>query len=100
LYKRSKLVPLADFLNRCPCPDKTQVEAEIYNISYVDSGLLSAQDMATETLADPVLRKVLVHIKDGWPDKVEEDLQAYARKFLQLTSEGNCILWNSRVVAG
>jgi len=32
--------------------------------------MLSAQDMATETLADPVLRKVLVNIKDGLPDKV------------------------------
>jgi len=98
VYKRSKLVPHADFLSHCPCPDKTSVEAEIYNVSYVDPGLLSAQDVATETLADRVLRKVLVNTKDGWPDKVEEDLQAYAQKFLQLTSEGNCILWNSRVV--
>jgi len=56
--------------SHCPGPDKTPVEAEIYNVSYVDSGMLSAQDMATETLADPVLRKVLVNIKDGLPDKV------------------------------
>ena len=74
------------------------MEAEIFNVSYVDSGLLSAQDVATETLAHPALRKVLVNIKDGLPDKVEGDLQAYAQKFLQLTSEGNCILWNSRLV--
>jgi hypothetical protein len=73
------------------------VVAEIYNVSYVDSDLLSAQDVATKTLAYPALRKVLTYIKDSWPDKVE-DLQAYAWKFLQLTSEGNCILWNSRVV--
>ena len=74
------------------------MEAEVYNVSYVDPELLSAQDVATETLADPVLRKVLAYIKDGWPDKVEDDLQAYARKFLQKAAEGNCILWNSRVV--
>jgi hypothetical protein len=42
LYKRSELVPHADFLSRCPCPDKTPVEAEVYNVSYVDSELLSA----------------------------------------------------------
>jgi len=74
------------------------VEAEIYNVSYVNSDLLSPQDVATETLADPVLRKVLTYIKDGWPDKVEKDLQACIRKFLQLTSEDNCILCNSKVV--
>jgi hypothetical protein len=98
LYRKSELFPHADFLSRYPCPDTTPVEAEVYNVSYVDSGLLSAQDVATETLADPILRKVLVNIKDGWPDQVEADLQVYARKFLQLTTEGNCILWNSRVV--
>jgi hypothetical protein len=81
MHKRSELVPHADFLSRCPCPDKTPVEAEIYNVSYVECGLLSAQDVATETLADPVLRKVLVNIKDGWPDKVEEGLQAYTEMF-------------------
>ena len=65
LSKRSKLVPHADFLSRCQCQNKTQMVAEIYNVSNVDSDLLSAQDMATETLADPVLRKVLTYIKDG-----------------------------------
>jgi hypothetical protein len=98
LYRKSELVPRADFLCRYPGSDTTSVEAEVYNVNYVDSDLLSAQVVAVETTANPLLRKVLTYIKDGWPDQVEADLQAYAQKFLQPTTEGNCILWNSRVV--
>ena len=54
---------------------------------------------ATQT--DPVLSKVYHFIKDGWPSsgtKGSDDLSPYHRQANELTVEGNCILWGTRVV--
>ena len=98
VHRRSAQIPHADFLSRFPSADSQPVEAEVFLVNTVEAGPLSAQQVAKETLADPILRKVLCYIKDGWPDVVEEELKCYQKKFLELTAESNCILWNSRVV--
>lgn len=96
VYKKSDLVLHADYLSRYPKPDKTPVDAEIFNVSQMSTDLVSAQEVAVQTLADPVLRQVLSYVKDGWPEQTEIELRPYAQKYLQMSSENDCILWNSK----
>ena len=54
--------------------------------------------MAAATRNDPVLSKLLVYLRKGWPDEVPETLQAYFHKRHELTIEGDTLLWGMRVV--
>ncbi|XP_018325433.1 uncharacterized protein LOC108737207 [Agrilus planipennis] len=97
---RSKDIPHADYLSRHPCADDTPVESEVYWVMSTEENILvSAEEVASATAADPVLRRVRGYVQEGWPDRVtDEDLKPYHRRYLQLTVENGCVLWGVRVV--
>ena len=47
---------------------------------------------------DPVLSKVILYLKSGWPTQISDELKSYHSKRLELTMEGGVLLWGTRVV--
>ena len=65
---------------------------------------IAFKQLQSVTKTDTVLCKVLHYTKCGWPShftsfgKIPEDLKPFWSRRLELTLEGQCILWGTRVV--
>ena len=74
----------------------------IYNISSkkLDRLPVTARQIHDEIKVDPVLGRVLIFVKSGWPDGEldNERLSPLASKSTELKTEQDCILWGMRVV--
>jgi len=92
----------ADGLLRLPLKDRTQTanpdESTVFNIAQLDALPIQTAELASATVADPVLSKVLKNVRRGWPERTPEVVRLYWQKRAELTIEGNCILWGVRVL--
>ena len=93
----------ADGLSRLPLPTSTEpdgdmVAASCFNLAQMEALPVTAVMLGSATQTDPVLKQVFRFIKDGWPTKSHEDFSPYRRWTNELTVEGDCILWGTRVV--
>ena len=50
------------------------------------------------TRTDPILSKVLMLTKTGWPPQISKALKPYWNRQLELSLEDDCIMWDNRVV--
>ena len=103
LYKPGKMHSNADALSRLPSsqqPTKIPDPPElVFSFSYLDQCPLSSQDIAKETRHDPLLSQVMQMVYNGWPAKSKDsELQPYFVRRNELTVQGDCLLWGSRVV--
>lgn len=86
----------ADFLSRSPLSGET--------INFVDHRIehpFTSRELANETLKDQTLKEVLRWTREGWPattKRLSDELIPYHRKKSELSIEGNCLLWGSRLV--
>ena len=103
--RRSCQIPVADWLSRLPCSNgkegiqESEDEFSVCAVQQVETLLpVTASQIETETRRDPTLSRVVEFIRRGWPEHVEEALQAYKAKQAELTVEKGCILWGMRVV--
>ena len=91
-----------DGLSRLPLPADVTVgnskDTTDFNIHQNKSLPLQASDIATATRRDPILSRVLVCLKQGWPTNVPESLRTYWRKRNEITVEGDVLLWGLRVI--
>ncbi|XP_014214167.1 uncharacterized protein K02A2.6-like [Copidosoma floridanum] len=81
--------------------DPNNAEREDYSfLNFVseESNLIDVNIIRQETLKDPVLIKVRNFLIEGWPLNVEEKLQPYKNRQLELTLENDCIFWGHRIV--
>ena len=102
-HRKSEDNAVADALSRLPYTSSTSdIEGRIYQVSAIESDFpITAKDIAKSTFNDPVLSKVLNHVKCGWPDicpASDEKLKPYFHRKLELSCEGNCLLWGNRVI--
>lgn len=111
VHKQGKTIGNADFLSRCPIADSEPVEQPFNAFSgvnrlasvllVVDSGTetaLTAADIASETKKDDILQQVFNFVRWGWPATLTDTrFDVYARKRDELSVDGDCILWGSRV---
>lgn len=95
---------VADMLSRHPLEDThvTDNEDDV-NEQYLDlivsEGIpINSKRISLETRRDPVLSKVLNFVKNGWPEKNDENLIQFQRKQNELSCEQDCLLWGYRVV--
>lgn len=112
VHKPGTSVCNADFLSRCPIATSEPVEKAHNSFSSVhrldavllgvDSGAeepLTAADIARETQKDATLRQVYNFVRFGWQaDQEDTRFNAYYRKRDELSIDGDCVLWGSRVV--
>ena len=74
----------ADGLSRLHLPDDLPVgnapDPAIFNMSQLELLPIQAQEVAAATAADPVLHKVLMALKTGWPGVVPTPLLPFWRR--------------------
>ena len=60
---------------------------------------LTATDIATEMIKDPVLSQVYQYVLGGWPQKGMSDvLKPFYQRRNQLSTDQGCLLWGTRVI--
>ncbi len=62
---------------------------------------MKAEEIATKTRSDAVLKKAVDYTMKGWPTKLkneERDQLPFFQRRLELTVRDGCLLWGSRVV--
>ena len=70
----------------------------IFQLSQIEKLPVQVHRVRKETQHDPILSRVLQYILQGWPQVVEDSLNAYFIKQHELTVEQGCILWGIRTV--
>ena len=55
-------------------------------------------DVENVSRRDPLICKVLLYTSKGWPVQVSDSQGPFYTRRYELTAEGNCLLWGTRVV--
>ncbi len=85
----------------CLSPKKLSVPVPaelVLLVKHLDNAPISASQIKTWTLRNPVLARVLRCIREGWPNEVDDELKPYWQKRLELSVLDNCILWGRRIL--
>ena len=104
-YKEGKSMANADALSRLPLKSS---RAEVPRppelvrlVEHLASTPLSCTKIRLLTDHDPILSRIRKWVQEGWPTReqsVNPDLQSYSRRKDELSTEGGCVLWGSRVI--
>ena len=70
----------------------------VFNVRQIESLPVGASEIATATRKYPILNKVLVCVKRGWPGRVQDALKQYWLRQNELTVEQDTLLWGMRVI--
>ncbi|UYV64743.1 EPM2AIP1 [Cordylochernes scorpioides] len=70
----------------------------IYALSYMEDLPITAEEIRIETQKDEVLSIVKCYTQHGWPERVPDHLRPYFQRKLELTVDGECLLWGMRVI--
>ncbi|UYV63839.1 K02A2.6-like [Cordylochernes scorpioides] len=99
-FRRTQDHGNADLLSRFPvgCEEIPRLN-NVYALSYVEELPITAEEIATETEKDEVLSLAKFYTQQGWPEKVaDHHLRPYFQRKLELTVDGECLVWGMRVV--
>ncbi|XP_043206001.1 uncharacterized protein K02A2.6-like [Amphibalanus amphitrite] len=99
---------LADSLSRMALPDSEQEQtAAEADTSGLDCHLmfmdgagppLTARELESGTRRDPLLARVLSHVRHGWPSVTEPELAPYRQRETELSTDRGVLLWGGRAV--
>ncbi|UYV70991.1 K02A2.6-like, partial [Cordylochernes scorpioides] len=70
----------------------------IYALSYMEDLSITTEEIKIETQKDEVLSIVKCYTQHGWPERVPDHLRPYFQRKMELTVDGECILWGMRVI--
>ncbi|XP_014211950.1 uncharacterized protein K02A2.6-like [Copidosoma floridanum] len=88
---------LTNDINTC----KNQIDEANYSfLNFVtdEAEWIDIDIVRNETLKDPVLSQICEFLRQGWPAKINEQLQPFKNRQLELAIENECILWGHRLV--
>ena len=71
---------------------------EIFQLSQLEVLPVNAGMIPQATQRDPVLSRVVEHIKQGWPPVSKKKLEPFYRGKDELTLQDGCFMWGSRVI--
>ena len=107
-YRPTQAHGNADGLSRLPVAQvsagqhsQSSSESSIYNVCQVEYLPVTVMQLQRTMQYDPVLSKVLHYTKYGWPAHLtpsNKDLKPFWDRRLELTTEGQCLLWGTRVI--
>jgi len=101
VYRPGHSIPHADALSRLPLPEHPESVPGVSDILLLQSDCslpLSPETTPGLSRNDPVIAKVMQWTMHGWPPKVHDDFQCFARREAKLTVESGCLIWGARVV--
>lgn len=98
VFRKGSKMGNADALSRLPLAETNNIEPE--NIHIVsESNAMNNAEIAKYTHTDEILKEVFLYVKDGWPNKCEnEKLKCYHAKRCELSIDENCLYFRDRVV--
>ena len=95
----------ADGLSRLPLPLSPADSRlswlnspSLFNLSQLDALPVTAAHIAAATKKDSTLSRVLRCTKTGWQLAKEDVLKPYQQRSQEITVEGDCLLWGTRVI--
>ena len=101
-FRRTHEHSNADCLSRLPMhhvsPTGYTPEPALFNMHQIRSLPVTAAQLAQATRTGKSLSVLYRYITKGWPSQPAKDMQAFQPKKGELTVEGGCILWGTRVV--
>ena len=100
-YRRTKDHGNADGLSRLPLPISPPSKPDVvskFHLVHMSSLPLTHIQLRSASRADPVVSKVMTYTLQGWPQFVQDELQVYWRRRMELTVEADCLMWGLRVV--
>ena len=81
----------ADGLSSLPLQtvkEATSTELSIFNIAQIEFLPVTAEQIQSVTRNDPVLSKVLIYTRRGWPHQVPDIMNPYSKQAQEITVEG------------
>ena len=72
--------------------------ASLFNIQQIGILPVDSNQLHVETSKDPILSKVLIYTKEGWPEDVDAQLCPFFRRRLEITLECGCLMWGIKVI--
>ncbi|RXN22450.1 Transposon Ty3-I Gag-Pol poly [Labeo rohita] len=101
-YRPGKQMGNADALSRLPLPAPDAVTPpplEVLLLEMVPDAPMHAEKIASCTLKDPVMSRVLRWVLHGWPAETPDSrFRPFISRCHELSAHKNCVLWGSRVV--
>lgn len=101
-FRPTKAHANADGLSRLPVKgsstNKCNAEPNLFNICQIESLPLTSEQLKQATRTDPILSRVLMFTKNGWPAQVSETLKPFWNRRLKLSLEDSCLMWGHRVI--
>ena len=101
-FKATQAHGNADGLSRLPLQSEMSAtftgETAVFNIAQLEALPVTSQQVRKATNRDPILSKVLLYTKRGWPSQISEVLKPFSTRRHELTVEGECLLWGIRVL--
>ena len=101
-FKSSQDHANADCLSRLPLEIKDSVDylagIHLFNIAQMESLPVTCQQVQTATRNDPLLSKILLFTKQGWPTQVQDEFKPFFSRRQELSVEDECLLWGIRVI--
>ncbi|XP_037087643.1 uncharacterized protein K02A2.6-like [Pollicipes pollicipes] len=97
---------LADSLSRMalPCSGNERAEADRevagVHLLFMDGvgAPLTAREIENAIRRDPLLAKVLMYIRHGWPTETEPGLAPFRHREVELSTDHGVVLWGGRAV--
>ena len=66
---------------------ETDKSVTLFNVQQIGTLSVQAKQLCQETANDPLLSKVLLYTKEGWPQEIDAQLLPFSRCKLELTIE-------------
>ena len=101
-YRSGKELCNADGCSRLPLPDyppTIPVPAEtVLLLECLQQSPISFVQIQKWTARDPCLSRVCHYAMQGWPAVVDTELIPYFRRREEISVQGGCLLWGSRII--
>ena len=100
-FRRTQEHSNADGLSRLPLSIQPPANPEftyMYTIGQIQALPVTSESLVRASRQDPAIAKVIHYVQKGWPTNTVDDFKPYRNRYQELTIEGNCLMWGSRVV--
>ena len=89
----------ADRLSRLPLGDRQPPSTcSAFVVGQLEALPISSEQLEVATRQDPLLSLVRRYIQEGWPSNTSAELKPFRDRQLELTTQGEAVLWVNRVV--